>query len=343
MAEFKKLNPTTITVTSPLKGEINISNLIWFLKLSDYPVVPKKTSSKKKISFPILENKDIVSACYENFYRGCLKRNKCFKNSVTCDITISSNRDSAANGVKKNVITKIYKETIHFVGVKFIENFEPIFTSVVQIINDLNRKIRFDGTEGPNLLKICQILDDACATQSQKLPLELLLSLQNLVPIMDETLHNWLQIETVENIKLFSLFLSCLGHKSPEDLRDFRICTENLDYTNFNIAMINFNYNLGFKIDLDNLCRYIKALPETSFVISYDNMMDHSGKITSAYKRTNDTKIRKKNKKTKHTFIVYKSGIVTQSGPGGEVMEDIYNKFIQLIKDSRTVIENKFK
>ena len=43
--------------------------------------------------------------------------------------------------------------------------------------------------------------------------------------------------------------------------------------------------------------------------------------------------LRKKDKVPCHTFIVYKSGIVTQSGPGEELMEEVYYKFMGIIKD----------
>lgn len=91
------------------------------------------------------------------------------------------------------------------------------------------------------------------------------------------------------------------------------------------VVMANYNYNLGISIERKNLRDHIRNY---GFLSHYTNQINNYVIIRLPYEQ--DPKINyicKKKKSKKHTFTVYKSGSVTQSGPGGSQGEEAYYKF----------------
>ncbi len=107
-------------------------------------------------------------------------------------------------------------------------------------------------------------------------------------------------------------------------------------------SMINKNYDIGFEVNRRALARYISQIDD--FYLDYDNAVTHSVKIMLPFEipsGPNGT-VRRKKKKDEiphHTFMVYKSGCVTQSGPSLELMSDAYLKFFKAIYGLRHLIE----
>ena len=80
-------------------------------------------------------------------------------------------------------------------------------------------------------------------------------------------------------------------------------------------AMVNYNYSLGFEVDRTRLNQFIDG--QNGFISRYNNALANSVTIELPYDPPKGTAIkRRKNKVPHHTFLVYKSGSVTQSGPG---------------------------
>ena len=108
-----------------------------------------------------------------------------------------------------------------------------------------------------------------------------------------------------------------------------------------NIAMINYSYSLGMNVDRWALTTLIDG--QEGFSARYNNTTDHHVTITLPYeKNIQETIVRK------HlaciSFMVYKSGIVTQSGPSPAIMEPVYYQFmnfIQKIRDQIQIKDNK--
>ena len=102
---------------------------------------------------------------------------------------------------------------------------------------------------------------------------------------------------------------------------------------NFNKSMVNYNYDLGFDIKRRELTEYINGYND--FEAVYNNTSDNHVKITLA---VNPLDI---NNKSHHTFLVYKSGKVTHSGPNEELIKKAYNTFIDTIQKFRPYIERE--
>jgi len=114
--------------------------------------------------------------------------------------------------------------------------------------------------------------------------------------------------------------------------------TAPLEIVNINKVMVNYNFHIGFNVNRKNLAEYINGM--YGFHASFDNSINHSVTIELPYEPSEEqSMIRKKKKVFRHTFLVYKSGLVTQSGPNEDLMEDAYNLFIQAIHEIRSHVE----
>jgi len=118
------------------------------------------------------------------------------------------------------------------------------------------------------------------------------------------------------------------------------VITKNLKIDSVDMAMINYSYSLGMSVDRWALVNSING--KNGFSARYCNSTDHSVTISLPYEidQTSDT-VRRKNKLPRHTFMVHKSGIVTQSGPNIDLMRGAYYRFMMTIVQIRPQIIQK--
>ena len=115
-----------------------------------------------------------------------------------------------------------------------------------------------------------------------------------------------------------------------------RICSPDLRIMNLQKYMLNYNYNLGFEIDRLGLAKLFEE-HETIFV-TYDNGIDHAVKLEIPYDSDPSEFSGKRKKVPKITFIIHRSGAVTQSGPNEERIADSYYYVIDIIgKNKKTL------
>lgn len=108
-----------------------------------------------------------------------------------------------------------------------------------------------------------------------------------------------------------------------------------------NIAMINYSYSLKMNIDRWSLAQLIDG--HEGFRARYNNTTDHHVTVTLEYTANPEESISRKGLQN-HTWMIYKSGIVTQSGPSPALMAPVYYKFmnfIESIKDQIVIKDGK--
>jgi hypothetical protein len=105
-----------------------------------------------------------------------------------------------------------------------------------------------------------------------------------------------------------------------------------LEVNNISKAMVNFNYSLGNEIDRFQLKKYMNG--RDGFFAHFDNSTEHYVTIELPYQVEKETK-KRKNKKPCHSFLVYQSGLVTQSGPDEDLMKQAYKHFISIFNEVR--------
>ena len=116
---------------------------------------------------------------------------------------------------------------------------------------------------------------------------------------------------------------------------------ENVKYGEFkagkiNIAMANYSYSLNMKVDRWQLAQLIDGFE--GFNARYNNTTDHHVTVTLPYTPDESESIKRKAIEKCHTFMVYKTGIVTQSGPHPRMMKDVYLQFMNFIEAVREKI-----
>jgi hypothetical protein len=153
--------------------------------------------------------------------------------------------------------------------------------------------------------------------------------------IQDYSYHHVLT-EFLENIKdITRVFYHNEVTKPKENgtvevLDDKNVETVKLPLTvgRYNIAMINYNFSLGMNVDRWALYELIDGYE--NFRAIYNNTTDHHVKIEVPYDVDKSETI--KRKESSISFMVYKSGIVTQSGPSSALMRPVYYDFMNFIR-----------
>lgn len=104
-----------------------------------------------------------------------------------------------------------------------------------------------------------------------------------------------------------------------------------------NIAMINYNFSLNMSVDRWALYELIDGYK--NFRAIYNNTTDHHVKIEVPYDADENEII--KRKESSISFMVYKSGIVTQSGPSPHLMKPVYYEFMNFVRQNADKISLK--
>jgi len=117
-----------------------------------------------------------------------------------------------------------------------------------------------------------------------------------------------------------------------------QVASEDLGIETLDMAMINYSYSLGMSVDRWVLVNAING--RNGFTARYCNSTDHSVTISLPYEipEGSEKSVRRKNKPPRHTFMVHKSGIVTQSGPNIDLMRSAYYRFMATIMQIRPQI-----
>jgi hypothetical protein len=103
-------------------------------------------------------------------------------------------------------------------------------------------------------------------------------------------------------------------------------------------SMVNYNYSLGYAIDRIALNNAINGL--NGFSSFYLPDLKKQVTVELLYNVEGDDEIAPKKPKDKprHTFLVYKPGAVTQSGPGGPKMKAAFDLFIRTMEEIKPLI-----
>lgn len=102
-------------------------------------------------------------------------------------------------------------------------------------------------------------------------------------------------------------------------------------------SMVNFNYSLNFKVDRQALCQHINK--NNGFLSRFYNAVGSAVTVECVYEPPKNSIVKKKaNKIPHHTFLIYRTGSVTQSGPDVLLMEEPYYRFMETIAEIKDQI-----
>lgn len=210
-------------------------------------------------------------------------------------------------------------------------------------INSDSDSVRFPTDyKGNKLNKVCRIPLRVMQVTSVKFPKCIVQSLKEEEKLtfpkhINSRIASFL-IQYVQDYAYHHIFIDFL--ENFKDITRVFIPNEKIPLSigEMNIAMINYSYSLKMNIDRWKLAELIDGYE--GFHARYNNTTDHHVTITLAYQKNNSESINRKNLQN-HTWMCYRSGIVTQSGPSPALMAPVYYKFMKFIQQIKNQIEIK--
>ena len=314
---------TTMTYVVSLQGNINLEAVYELFSIINIQIHQTR-KNVKNIKIPYIPGNEgmIYDINYKGNTRGIVKKRskKFFKNSVLLDLGLK----------EKNVAIKISNTSFHITGVKEYQNVIDSTEYLIKFLYTIQEHLDYIGNNPEEIAKI-----DNWILKNVKGPNDTLIPINKVNDNINLSILNFLTSSLWEFTSFedfYTVFQWTLGCRE--------IITSDLNITGNKLIMTNYNYDLGFLINRDELAQRLKN--ETNFVVIYDNSVNYYIKIELPYIRDESfDKIRKKPKVPKHTILVYKSGKVTQSGPGYDLMKICYDKFRIEICKFRPYIERK--
>lgn len=332
---FERLQVTTMTLVIKLSGNIDVNSAVYLFPVIYVPVKNGRASSKCKLPKSEIPG-TIFSARRKGFARGVVRNtSNPFKNAATIDISTS----------RKNVSIKLSPHSVQLCGASCkMDGTE----AVDQIILHLERmegiiaKMKKLPTEAINAANWVK-----SASKGEKIP--------QVGEAETEVEEHYVKIPTCappETLRrdFVEVFLPLcddfLYHRPLCAVFDHILNLEKIitdgpvRILNMGEVMVNYNYSLGFEVNRTMLNKYIDG--RNGFISRYNNALASSVTIELPYPPRGDAVARRrKNKIPHHTLLVYKSGSVTQSGPGEALMRDAYYLFMETIREIRNFIEYK--
>jgi hypothetical protein len=329
---FESHPVTTMTLVIPLIGTVNLDAAFGLLPITRLSLPqPKRQPQKYKI--PHCGNPgDIFSLRYKGYVRGIIRSHssKPFKNSITIDIATE----------KKNVSIKLSSTKIQMCGASSVEQGTEGANHIIRSLLAIQDELDYIQANHPRALSTLEWLkretqgpsveraDEDHKSDHQIRPV----NPSECPPSVDRRIVTFLLRQQPDFI-YHSDFCSeldwilTLRHVTSRPLAIQQVCK----------AMVNYNYDLGFHIDRYQLLTRIDSL--NGFYARYENVVEHNVTIELPYDvPPNHRAMRRKNKHPCHTFLVYMSGLVTQSGPGEELMREAYYRFNATINSIREYI-----
>lgn len=145
---------------------------------------------------------------------------------------------------------------------------------------------------------------------------------------IDFFLQEYEEIHSLEKFKEKVDFIANIGE----------LYEGNLHISEVSKAMVNFNYSLGGPIDRFQLMTHFHG--KGNFYAHFHNSTEHYVTVELPYVVKDPTR-KKKSKKPCHTFLIYQSGLVTQSGPDEEMMKEAYLEFMCVFEDIKDLVMKK--
>lgn len=341
---YEALKVTTITLVMSLKGWVNKEAAFHVLPVTRVPVQPTRESSKCRLPHCKTPGA-LLSIRYRNQVRGVIRSKKRpFKNALTLDVSTTV----------KNISVKLSSFSFQMCGASSREDGIEAATHVINHLKKAQRilnRMRADpqGTQaaiawvkeqsrGPlidryqinvkacsnlNLNIITNHLEYSIVRPTGPIPEELDPEVVNfLIPMVDDFIYHPDMCLKLDYLPTLQALIS-----------------DQLEISQVDESMRNYNYSLGFEVDRALLNEFIHQ--QNGFISRYNNALTTCVTVELPYEPPADSGIkRKKNKIPRHTFLVYRSGSITQSGPGGGgLMRDAYYLFMHTIAQLRDWIE----
>jgi hypothetical protein len=350
---YEDLTITTMTIVMSLTNGVNTEAAFQLLPITRIAIQQTRESSKCKLPHCEIPG-SILSMRYRGNIRGVIRsKSDPFKNAVTIDISTS----------RKNISLKLSSFSIQMCGASSREDGIEAATHVINHLRNIQNILNRIQSNQSAALEAIEWVKNATRGNIIEKPYWEEYQFNNVSLRVYRPTSDYAIIKPIINLEdqtqtdsmipehldkdivkfLLSLCDDFIYHGDMCRKLDFipnihTIIDEPLDLKHVDEAMVNYNYSLGFEVDRARLNQYIDG--QNGFISRYNNALATSVTIELPYEPPPGTSIkRRKNKIPHHTFLVYRSGSVTQSGPGGRLMEEAYYLFMNTIAQLQPYIQ----
>lgn len=342
--QFKDLKITTMTLVFELAGVINIRSAFHLLPITKIAI--KNHRESKKCDLPVSTPGAILSMRYkengQEMVRGIIRNDKkSFKNSITLDISTKI----------KNLNLKISPNTIQLCGAPSRQVGLEATVYIIEHLNHIKENIDYINDHYDEYLECMSWIKMNTIGLVKDKPFVTTVKCRNMtVMIHDKVSDHGIKLpehelnpvimkflySLAEDIFYHSDYINKISHLKYFDM----IFQENLMINKINEVMVNYNFNLGFKVNRSILNDLIDG--RNGFYSNYDSSLVHCVTVELPYEKKLEFTAKKIKKKIPHhTFLIYNSGAVTMSGCCSEIqegkttsiMEDAFNLFIDTINE----------
>ncbi len=363
---FDELKPVMMVVCVDLCEIINLGVLFNLIPIT-YPYDGPYVNGKNNQIISLVDG-SIISAKFSGKYRGnpkiSTKRSAsqsgrrqtiggCFKNSITLALSIN----------KQNICVKIYKDKIHVTGVKSYEWLYYTLDICIQHILNVKSVIDYCGNN-PNIIRALPYImlqneqgDESCNIKSDDIP-------SYIFRIFDELFRPTFDVTTDDRTSKYYSINSNTNEYFPMEtclgicewiINTPYVCSDSLTFISLTTILTNYNYDIGFKIIKPKVKQLLDGVDEfecdmelgrcfitITLPFGAEAKQPNSLKIITTPRRvyviTELTDI-PGSETRHHTFMMYDTGNVTQSGSTYTAMKYVYDKFMTNI----ALIENQIR
>ena len=326
---YENLPTTTLTSVTLLDGEIDIDHLYYLLPVT-FLYLDKNCYDK----IPTCNIKGaILSIRYKGMNRG-FPKDTCFKNSVMIDLSMGN----------KNVSIKLSQKKIQLCGAsseKMSREASQIMVAYIKRIQELLNLLQKNKAETKRtiqwLTENTKFHHEKSKTYITRPPENYHLVHYDYPKGVNKTIAQWLIPFITDYVKHeeYVMFLDYVQKISSI------IVSPSIDIQPMEVKMKNHNYLIPFVINRKKLFNFFRKLDD--WIVIYDASWDTYVKIL---RLSEEKKSKMKNEEEEfsdkyHTFLVFSTGSVTQSGPNPAEIETFYNEFNTLIREHRDQLEMK--
>lgn len=328
-----KLTPTISTCVAFFDGEVDYKALFYILPCSKFDVTVTKRGKMNlsKTGDPGTIVSIRMEHEKENYFRGFLPSKNPFKNVLTIDVYDD----------EKLVNAKLSKTKVKMCGTRDKESCEETVNIILNKIHQGKAMLKVLRETSGTIEYIEKIMGNSSGT-----------SLNRLLPKQGKSKKQ----ETIDDKKVV-IYLEKPSNPAEQFINDliedssFVYHSDLIKYLNglkgviesreeistlqyrapssIKTAMSNYNYNINRKITRKELIR--KFADRVGWGVVYDPDSTISTKIELPYIPDSTTGTERKKNVPCHVFLVYSSGSVTQSGPGGPSVEMAFRAFIEIL------------
>lgn len=339
--KYEHLPTTTLTIVTELKGEIDLTHLCYLLPITY--LICNQPNYKKVPTCNVKGG--IISVRYKDIMRGFPKNSRSFKNAIIIDLSMGN----------KNVSLKLSQKKIQLCGAsseRMAIKASEIIVAYIQRIEELLIRLHKDPQKTNRTFEWMLNLTK-CKKENRILlnpPQDFSLLHHEYPEDIDKTLAQWIlpMISDYVEYEDFKMHLKYL--KGLQSI----LVQGTIEMHPIQVKMKNHNYCIQFPIRRQKVFELFSSLPD--WIAIYDSTWDSSVRLLYL---SETKKIDYKDEDTfpffdkeededeedeeeegtdqYHTFTVFSTGSVTQSGPNPHEIEELYNKF------NRILVENKEK